>query len=63
MLHGRDINGARKIEIVSEWNVGPSRNPRPQGGEDVKVYPLTTGQPPSLSGRNASAAGIVARSL
>ena len=24
-------------------------------------YPLTSGQPPSLSGRNASAAGIVAR--
>src|SRR5262249_7010777 len=27
------------------------------------AYPLTSGQPPSLSGRNASAAGIVARNL
>jgi hypothetical protein len=51
------------ISKLSGWNVGPSGNPCLQGGEDVKVYPLTSGQPPSFSGRNASAAGIVARSL
>lgn len=30
---------------------------------DADYYPLIIGQPPSLSGRNASAAGMVARSL
>ena len=37
--------------------------PSPFHGERSSAQPLTSGQPPSLSGRNASSAGMVARRL
>jgi hypothetical protein len=61
--HDRGINSARTFEIVGGGTSPPGAETPYKGGEDVKVYPLTSGQPPSFSGRNASAAGIVARSL
>ncbi len=48
-------NGASLIEITG------SRRATRGGPVMTDDHPLTSGQPPSLSGRNASAAGMVAR--